>query len=114
MSHMEPEITDKTDWLEVESKDGTYWVELQYAPHWPVPANVEVPGDFIHPNFIVAIAPFTRIPSPDDIYYITLRSGYGVRLSAPGYLDCTEWEVFATLSGAQERLKELEEDDGME
>ena len=28
--------------------------------------------------------------------------GYGVRLSAPDYLDCTEWVVFDTLDEAEE------------
>jgi len=32
--------------------------------------------------------------------------GYGARLSAPGYLDCTEWAVFDTREEAEEYLDE--------
>lgn len=38
------------------------------------------------------------------------REGYGVRESAPGYLDCTEWEVFDTLAEAERRAREIEEE----
>lgn len=40
-----------------------------------------------------------------------VEHGYGVRLSAPGYLDCTEWEVFDTSAERDSRAKELEEED---
>jgi viroplasmin and RNaseH domain-containing protein len=32
--------------------------------------------------------------------------GYGARLSAPGYLDCTEWSVFDTAEEAKAYLDE--------
>ena len=42
--------------------------------------------------------------------------GYGARLSAPGYLDCTDWAVFDTEDEAVEYLAEeylnWEDDDG--
>ena len=37
--------------------------------------------------------------------------GYGARLSAPGYLDCTEWAVFETEDEAREYLEEMYPDD---
>jgi hypothetical protein len=54
-----------------------------------------VPAMYVEPN--------------DDV--IETFFGYGVRLSAPGYLDCTEWEVFETEAEAEERGKELLEYD---
>ena len=45
----------------------------------------------------------------DDVGYDSRRriiNGYGARLSAPGYLDCTEWTVFDTEKEAREFLKE--------
>jgi len=35
--------------------------------------------------------------------------GYGVRESAPGYLDCTDWEVFTTIEQAEARAAEIDE-----
>jgi hypothetical protein len=33
--------------------------------------------------------------------------GYGARLSAPGYMDCTDWVVFDTFEEADEYLAEM-------
>lgn len=43
----------------------------------------------------------------------TIR-GYGARLSAPGYLDCTEWTVFETEQEALDYLEEMYEEDSEE
>ena len=42
----------------------------------------------------------------DCINTITKVEGYGARLSAPGYMDCTEWTVFETREEAEEFLRE--------
>ena len=36
-----------------------------------------------------------------------IQEGFGARLDAPGYLDCTEWAVYATFSEAVEGLREM-------
>jgi hypothetical protein len=36
--------------------------------------------------------------------------GYGVRLSAPGYMDCTSWSVYANKREAERAARELESD----
>ena len=36
--------------------------------------------------------------------------GYGARLSAPGYLDCTEWTVFDTEEEANAYLDEQDDE----
>ena len=38
---------------------------------------------------------------------VSTRTGFGARLSAPGYMDCTEWSVFDTESEAQAWLEEM-------
>ena len=40
-----------------------------------------------------------------------LIQGYGARLSAPGYLDCTPWSVFETEEEAERYLEEMYGDD---
>ncbi|MCP3885122.1 MAG: hypothetical protein GY700_06540 [Propionibacteriaceae bacterium] len=42
----------------------------------------------------------------DDHIVVDTRTGYGARLSKPGYLDCTEWAVFDTQREAAEYLLE--------
>ena len=39
--------------------------------------------------------------SPTAHKVLATEWGYGVRESAPGYLDCTEWEVLGTLKEAR-------------
>lgn len=43
--------------------------------------------------------------------FTLLEGQYGVRLSAPGYMDCTEWTVHDTEQLAKDALKEMYEDD---
>ena len=77
-SFMEPQVTGYTDWWAVEDDIGDGYI-LEYD-------------------------------TGDDILVEFARSkvllGYGARLSAPGYLDCTDWTVFDT---EQEAIDHLEE-----
>ena len=45
------------------------------------------------------------------IWSIHYRKGYGARLSAPGYMDCTLWSVFDTEDEAREYLRDQYGDD---
>jgi len=48
-----------------------------------------------------------------DQYPMEIVTGFGARLSAPGYLDCTDWAVFDTEEEAKQYLMEtydLDED----
>lgn len=110
MSHMQDQITCKCDWLEVEStRYGTGWIVAEHVSEWPIPLDVEVPGYFINEDLLRKIIQYTEIPSVEHVDYVKLIKGYGARLSAPGYLDCTEWCVFNTLKGARDYLKEQED-----
>ena len=40
----------------------------------------------------------------DEAYSVSVRDGFGARLSTPGYLDCTPWAVFDTKDAAKEFL----------
>lgn len=44
--------------------------------------------------------------SKDHIESVSLRCGFGARLSAPGYLDCTDWVVFDTKEEARDYLRD--------
>ena len=80
---METQITVKQKWL---------CITETYAPHetWYVPASE-------CPTF------------PKDNVTIEEVIGYGVRESAPGYLDCTDWEVFTDLADAEAAACQIDE-----
>jgi hypothetical protein len=46
-----------------------------------------------------------------EAWRIDLIAGFGARLSAPGYLDCTDWCVFETEKEAWDYLRETYLDD---
>jgi len=96
MSHMVPQISHGK-WCEIETNTGTWYVEAE----------------------------FVKDESPDKLIWFCEATeyvehkfieGYGARLSAPGYLDCTDWVVFDTEEAARKYLEEVfdcyeEEDD---
>jgi len=49
----------------------------------------------------------------DDICEVVYQrlEGFGARLSAPGYLDCTEWTVFGTEAEAHQFLEDFYPED---
>lgn len=90
MPFMEQQITVKMLWYEVDTRHG-----IDYYP-----------SDMFTRDEVSAMAEVN-----DE--YITEVHGYGARMSAPGYLGCTEWSVFDTAEEAQEYLDEYYGDDSM-
>jgi hypothetical protein len=92
MSFMEREITDFRTWYKGESSDcSTCFVAAD---------------DF-------TIEQFKSDVLEDSSADVETVSGFGCRLSAPGYLDCTEWSVFDSVSECESYLDEYypEDDD---
>ena len=95
---MQEQITNKVRWLRVETKDaGTEFISV-YDTGLDIPNG----NDFEQPDVAATIRQYTE-GEPESWENI---EGYGARLSAPGYLDCTEWTVFDSLDAAQEYLTE--------
>jgi hypothetical protein len=84
-------------WFEVETHNGT-----QYIPQ-------EFVGMTLNPDYSELVE-FLDVTNADDIYSCRVVDGYGARLSAPGYLDCTEWTVFETKEDALSFLDEFHGD----
>ena len=106
---MEPQITRHQNWLRVETTEGTEWVSIADTSLF-----VRNSETVTHPmtdqertETVNKIRPFVN-GEPQDWENVM---GYGVRLSAPGYLDCTEWAVFETEDEARKYLEEMDEDE---
>ncbi len=100
---MDTEITNKQVWYVVDGPMGTE----------------NVPADLVGDIDLVKHAREARGMVPEalkdycqnrEAWTIEKVRGYGVRESAPGYLDCTEWEVFNTLREATARASEIDEE----
>jgi len=79
MAFMQPEITEEIKWDKIHARDGIYYV----------PADTVAPEDF-----------------GPDVERVERVEGYGARISAPGYLDSSEWHVFDRPSKALRYLHE--------
>jgi len=87
---MQEQVTVLMEWWEVDGREGTMYF----------------PCDEFTAQQAAEAYEF-----PQAIDSITRRTGYGARLSAPGYLDCTDWTVCDTEEEARETLRELFGDD---
>ena len=112
MSFMQPEIVHGL-WLRVDTMGGTWWV----------------PEDLVGPVFLkqgvayevdwYSLEPDSKLRAltndledyveadRTEIYELTLIEGWGGRMSAPGYTDCTEWVVLPEREDVEEVLEDM-------
>lgn len=96
MSYMEPEVWQGT-WIEVESMGG----ESCWIPAYVLPG---ADPDSLTPEDVLE---YTDAPDVACIERIVVHSNaIGVRLSASGYLDATDWSVHDTIDEARYALQE--------
>jgi hypothetical protein len=88
MAFMQRQITKKREWWEVDGTCGTEFFDKE---------------DFTEDE--------ARENYSGEVWTVESRTGHGARLSAPGYMDCTEWSVFDTVAEAQAYLDEYYPED---
>jgi hypothetical protein len=88
MGFMQQQVTTKRAWWEVDGTNGTEWFDQEDFTELEARQNYQ-----------------------GKVWSSTPREGFGARLSAPGYLDCTEWSVFDTEQEAWDYLEEMYGDD---
>lgn len=103
MPHMMPQIMKET-WMEIDGPEGTEYIPLD---EW---AKKKVNDHFSALESGNKDHPFVKWLTERTInaYFYTHRvfDGFGARLSAPGYMDCTEWCAFDTEEEARAYLEE--------
>ncbi len=95
MAFMKRCITAKIDWLSIDGNSGTYFMPLDDVFNGAKEA-VQTEIDAMNDEADYAAIGDYYENGPDAIHCVEIVSGHGCRLSAPGYLDCTEWAVFDT------------------
>ena len=107
---MKPQI-EFGEWLLVDGACGIEVVNTDYvyAPDW-MKNDVGYETDCMEEdcdlrNVLAGLESFVETDL-DCVNTITKVEGYGARLSAPGYMDCTAWTVFKTREEAEEFLRE--------
>src|SRR5262249_14471531 len=104
MSFMQPQVVFGR-WLAVETRDGTEFIPADVVG--PLPIELGATLDYESERWgelCEALRPCC-VAEPEGV---RLFEGYGARLSAPGFLDCTPWVVFETEKEARDFLAEEE------
>lgn len=100
MAFMERQII-RDEFVKIETNHGVTFVPIDVVGTLPDPLTQDALSD---------LAQYCEgIPESAEII-----SGFGARLSAPGYLDCTEWAVFDTEDEAVEYMDEYYSDESDE
>ena len=102
MSFMQAQMTTKTEWVELDTSDGTTFVPneevgLTRSMCRTIEKSDEVPSclkDFVDRGVV--------------LNGVRLIQGYGVRSSAPGYMDRTDWSVYGNRREAKSAYREEE------
>lgn len=94
---MQPEITQRQRWLEIDGPEGTEWIPSEFIKDASI-------GGFKGPKQTTFMeceeyVQFLFNQAADyrrnrKAYSVKFREGFGARYQAPGYLDCTDWCVF--------------------
>lgn len=105
---MQRQVTGLENWLRVETTHGTEFVRIADVTLFLRDSEtVTHPMSDDRASTIKKIQPYVE-GNPQSWENV---KGYGARLSAPGYLDCTEWTVFDTKEEAEAYLNENLSDD---
>lgn len=107
MGFMQQEITDSIKWIEIDSTAGTWFVPADDVLNAAGIAAIEADEDGDSEETLALVADYCE-GKPQSARII---EGFGARLSAPGYLDCTDWCVFDDADEAKAYLEENYGDD---
>lgn len=88
-------------WYEIDGCEGTEFIPYDLV------GDVDL-TDFDGGEIPAEFADYCR---NTEATTIEIREGWGARLSAPGYMDCTDWSVYDTEAEATESLEEMFGDD---
>lgn len=109
-------------WLEVDTRNGMDIVPHDLVGDLP---GLTQPGDELEwehvggedrATILNAVSLYVGSISLDQhsdsgIVWLRLKEGWGARLSAPGFMDCTEWAIFDSEQEAKDYLEETYGDD---
>lgn len=98
MGFMQPEI-EFGRWVRIDGPNGTEFIPADLVDTTSLTLG-ETQTEGLGP-IIEATADYRE---NREVYEAELIEGWGARLSAPGYMDCTSWSVFETEAEAKESL----------
>ena len=110
---MKPQITRKLRWFEIETDAGTFWVPVEDMLSSDI-SEADILNAYTYEDDETEVHVLRVTEGFQLLAPVRVVGGWGVRLSAPGYLDYTPWEVYENEEEAERALAELSEDEGEE
>jgi hypothetical protein len=107
---MQRQVTGNENWLQVETTQGTEFVRIADTSLFV--RNSDCPSQPLTDDEREATIDNIRDYVEDTPKSWENIKGYGARLSAPGYLDCTPFVVFDTQEEAEQYLTDEYPEDG--
>lgn len=92
MGHMQAEMTDKQFWVSIDGNAGTDHIPADLIDLAAVRAIIDGPEATDYAEQVLALV--RDYTENTKAYEASIVFGYGVRSSAPGYMDCTSWAVY--------------------
>lgn len=114
MAFMQPEIIHDL-FLTIETRDGDTVIPADLVGSLvsgPASMDMDNVPRYVRDLWESALRPYLDSHAP--IQSVTAKHAYGARLSAPGYMDCTEWALFDSEAEAREYLADTYGDDSEE
>ncbi len=101
MPHLQKQVEFGT-WIVVEG-DGLEYVDASLVGLTLAVDSPVTPDSPLWLSALSAVRDYVTM-FPETVSSIRMRDGWGARLSAPGYMDCTDWAVFDTEEEAADHL----------
>jgi hypothetical protein len=109
MAFMQKQISEKQTWFAVDGNCGIDYIPTDVVGGHVAPVGTVYTDEVT--GFEDLCARAKDYTSNTSVTEITVVEGYGARLSAPGYMDRTEWTVHETEAEASEYLDETYPDE---
>lgn len=107
MPFMQPQVTEKQKWIMVDGPEGTEYLPIDlWAKQEMQNIIAEIQAEETNNKLILKLIEYTR---NQTFFESKVIHGFGARLSAPGYMDCTDWCVFDTEKEARKYIEEMYE-----
>ena len=98
---MRPRFTNEIEWLEIDGTEGIAFIpsDIISSVDWATLTDEDSDEETLR-----------RIAQGwynGKVWGVSTTKGFGARLSAPGYMDATDWTVFPTLDEAKSHLVDM-------
>lgn len=91
---MQAQLTARQQWVLIEATGEGALLPLSDVGSLDIPEGETIGEDDVSPDAWEAIASTVRDFHAGDLVSVEIVSGFGVRSSAPGYMDRTDWCVY--------------------